>query len=175
MNNAPAIVVAFFLTIIPGGQALAIEEENIIGEVVVTAQRREQSKFLHAGNIDQLDQETVEAVGHQHVHELLSRVAGVWVVRGSGQEHLTAIRSPVLTGGGSCGGFLLLEDSIPVRPTGFCNVNQFIELVTEQAASVEVIRGPGNALFGSNALHGVINVLMPQPGTASPQVSLEVG
>jgi outer membrane receptor protein involved in Fe transport len=106
----------------------------------------------------------------------MTRAAGVWVVRGSGQEHLTAIRSPVLTGGGSCGGFLLLEDGIPVRPSGFCNVNQFIELVSEQAASVEVIRGPGNALFGSNALHGVINVLMPEPGeNLRSQFSLEVG
>ena len=69
----------------------------------------------------------------------------------------------------------MLEDGIPVRPTGFCNVNQFIELITEQASSIEVIRGPGNALFGSNAVHGLINVLMPKPGSARPQVSLEVG
>ena len=29
---------------------------------------------------------------------------------------------------------------------------------------VEVIRGPGNALYGSNALHGIVNVLVPGPG-----------
>ncbi len=152
------------------------EEEQVIGEVVVTAQRRQQPKLLHAGNIDRLDEAVIEQVQHQHIHELLNRVAGVWVVRGSGQEHLTAIRSPVLSGAGSCGGFLLLEDGIPVRPNGFCNVNQFIELITEQAASIEVIRGPGNALFGSNALHGIVNVLMPPTGgTRRSQLSLEIG
>ena len=118
---------------------------------------------LHAGNIALVSGDLIEDVRHQHIHELLTRVAGVWVSRGSGQEHLTAIRSPVLTGAGSCGGFLYLEDGIPIRPAGFCNVNQFFEINTEQSRSIEVIRGPGNALYGSNALHGTVNVLMPSP------------
>ena len=85
-------------------------------------QRRAQPLDEHAGNIERLDAETIAAVRHQHIHELLTRVPSVWLSRGSGQEHLTAIRSPVLTGAGSCGAFLYLEDGIPIRPTGFCNV-----------------------------------------------------
>ncbi len=80
-----------------------------ISEIVVTSQRREQPKSKHAGNIARLDQSSIQEVRHQHIHELTSKVAGAWVVRGSGQEHQTAIRSPVLTGGGSCGGRLLAE------------------------------------------------------------------
>ena len=118
----------------------------------------------HAGNIAQLDGRTLQWLQAQHIHEAMNRVAGAWVVRGSGQEHQTAIRSPVLGGGGACGGFLPLEDGIPVRPASFCNVNQFIELYPEEARAIEVIRGPGNALYGSNALHGTLNVLMPVPG-----------
>jgi outer membrane receptor protein involved in Fe transport len=148
-------------------EQLTDETQKIIGEVVVTAQRRSQQKLDYAGNIDRLDEEVIDEAAHHHIHELLTRVAGVWVVRGAGQEHLTAIRSPMLTGAGSCGGFLFLEDGIPIRPSGFCNVNQFMEMFAEQAGSVEVIRGPGNALFGSNALHGIVNVLMPTPGNRS--------
>ncbi len=150
--------------------------DEVISEVVVTSQRRQQPKLLHAGNIQRLDVATIERVQHQHIHELMSRVAGAWVVRGSGQEHQTAIRSPVLTGGGSCGGFLFLEDGIPIRPTGFCNVNQLMEIDTEQAQAIEVIRGPGNALFGSNALHGIVNILMPMPTRAwQPYLAVELG
>ena len=106
----------------------------------------------------------------------MSRVSGVWITRASGQEHLTAIRSPVLTGAGSCGAFLFLEDGIPVRPAGFCNVNGLFEIATELARSVEVIRGPGNALYGSNALHGTVNVLLPEPGRShAPGVAVEAG
>jgi outer membrane receptor protein involved in Fe transport len=148
----------------------------LIEEIVVTSQRRAQPLADHAGNIAVMDSDDIYAVGHQHIHELMTRVPGVWLSRGSGQEHLTAIRSPVLTGAGSCGGFLILEDGIPIRPPGFCNVNQMFELNTEQAGRIEVIRGPGNALYGSNALHGIINVLTPGPASMpGSNLSLEVG
>ena len=155
--------------------SLALPADGI-EELVVTSQRREQPRLWHAGNIDRLDAELMDEVRHHHMHELLTRVSGVWLSRGSGQEHLTAIRSPVLTGAGSCGAFLFLEDGIPIRPAGFCNVNGLLEANTEQAQSIEVIRGPANALYGSNALHGVTNVLMPMPGPdRRPSASLEIG
>ena len=146
---------------------------DVIEELVVTSQRREQPRLLHAGNIDRLDAALMDEVRHHHMHELLSRVSGVWLSRGSGQEHLTAIRSPVLTGAGSCGAFLFLEDGIPIRPAGFCNVNGLLEANTEQAQSIEVIRGPANALYGSNALHGITNVLMPMPDSGRSPTSHE--
>lgn len=150
--------------------------DRLIEEVVVTSQRREQPLADHVGNISVMDSDDIHAVGHHHIHELMTRVPGVWLSRGSGQEHLTAIRSPVLSGAGSCGGFLFLEDGIPIRPSGFCNVNQMFELNTEQAGRIEVVRGPGNALFGSNALHGIINVLTPDPAAMpGSNLSLEVG
>jgi len=143
-------------------------EDEPFSEIIVTGQRREQSLMQHIGNAAVLDSEIIGELRHQHIHELMTRVPGVWISRGSGQEHLTAIRSPVLTGAGSCGGFLFLEDGIPIRPAGFCNVNQLFEIDTEQARSIEIIRGPGNALYGSNALHGIVNVLMPGPGNRDP-------
>ena len=166
---------AALLALLPVGNASAADD-SVVDEIVVTSQRREQSRRLHAGNIDLVQASLISRVQHQHIHELMSRVANVWIVRGSGQDHQTAIRSPVLGGAGSCGGFLYLEDGIPVRPAGFCTVNQLIEVGSELARSIEVIRGPGNALFGSNALHGVINVLMPVPrASAAAHVALEAG
>lgn len=154
----------------------AVAATDTLSEIVVTGQRREQPALAYAGNIERIDSELVDGVRHQHIHQLMTRVAGVWISRGSGQEHLTAIRSPVLTGAGSCGAFLFLEDGIPIRPAGFCNVNQMFEMNSEQAQSIEVIRGPGNALYGSNALHGIINVLMPRQGRRGPAYGLvEVG
>ncbi len=110
-----------------------------------------------------LDRDTIERIAATHPAEALARLPGVWLSRGSGQESLLAIRSPVLAGAGACGAFLLLEDGIPLRPSGFCNVNQAFELASEQAAAIELLRGPGSALHGSNALHGAINVRLPLP------------
>ncbi len=149
---------------------------EIMDEIVVTSQRREQPRLLHAGNIERIGPDAIAAIRHQHAYELFNRVAGTWISRGSGQENLTAIRSPVLTGAGSCGAFLLLEDGIPIRPAGFCNVNSLFEINLEQAQSVEVVRGPGNALYGSNALHGIVNVLMPMPNERRDgELAVEVG
>jgi len=156
--------------------AQTVDNTNPIDELVVTTQRRAQPVLLNAGNIERLDSDSIARTRHQHIHELLTRVSGVWLGRASGQEHLTAIRSPILTGAGSCGSFLFLEDGIPIRPSGFCNVNSLFEINTEQAESIEVTRGPGSALYGSNALHGIINVLMPRLDDGrSPQLGFEVG
>ncbi|HET6604810.1 MAG TPA: TonB-dependent receptor [Xanthomonadaceae bacterium] len=126
--------------------------------------------------VAQVDSEAIERVAPSHPNPLFARVPGAWISRGSGQESLIALRSPVLTGAGACGAFALLEDGVPIRPVGLCNVNELFELQFEQAAAVEVLRGPGTTLLGSNALHGAINVRPHAPG-ASPvrAVSLDAG
>ena len=102
-----------------------------------------------------------------HPAESLNATAGVNIHRGSGQEHLTAIRSPVLTGGAGAGSFLYLENGVPLRAAGFANVNGLFEAGTEYARQIEVFKGPGPAEYGSNAVHGLINVVTPEPGAGS--------
>jgi len=143
--------------------------------VTVTSTRTATPLRELAGNTARIDKEAIERTAHTHISELMFRSPGTWIVRGSGQEHLTAIRSPVLTGAGACGGFLFLEDGIPTRPAGFCNVNDLLEINTEQAGAIEVVRGPGSALYGSNALHGLVNVLSPEFGTPTKEVAVEAG
>ncbi len=108
--------------------------------------------------IDIIAPKELEKTAPIHPAEALNRVAGVNIHRGSGQEHLTAIRSPVLTGGAGAGSFLYLEDGVPLRAAGFANVNGLFEAGTEFAGKLEVFKGPGPALYGSNAVHGLINV-----------------
>jgi iron complex outermembrane receptor protein len=141
----------------------SVAQERAVGEMIVTATRMEQPLLDHPGSITRLSTEAIAARGATHHSEIMNRVAGTMIQRGSGQESLTALRSPVLTGAGSCGAFLILEDGIPIRPTGFCNVNDLFEVNTEQADAIEIVRGPGSALYGSNAMHGTVNVLFDDP------------
>ena len=117
----------------------------------------------YPGSATRIDAATVGLTGPTHASELLNRAPGTMIQRGSGQESLTALRSPVLTGAGACGAVLVLEDSIPIRPVGFCNVNELFEVNVEQAAAVEILRGPGSSLYGSSAVHGIINVIPALP------------
>lgn len=168
---------ATFLTIAVSIYSQDQEEspsEAIVEEVVVSAQATITSDPLTSLSSAVLDKDQIEAVQAVHPHELLVQVPGVWISRGSGQEHLTAMRSGVLTGAGACGAYLLLENGIPIRPASFCNVNGLFELNTEQAQSIEVLRGPASSRFGGNALHGVINSVNLGP-TERNIYSLQVG
>ncbi len=154
----------------------AAAQDNTLESIVVTANRQQTSLRDVPASVYAIGSGTLETVRHTHINEAMVRVPGTWISRGNGQESLTAIRSPVLSGAGSCGAFQMSLDGIPMRASGFCNVNQIFEANTEQAGTIEVIRGPGSVLYGANALHGAINVLsMPISATPSGDVSYELG
>ena len=151
------------------------QDNDEIEEVIVVSDPRSLIQRTAHGSSSSVDAETISLVSASHPNEIFARFPGVWVVRGSGQEHLTGIRSAVLAGAGACGAFLFLEDNVPVRPVGFCNVNGLFELNTEQADEIEVLRGPASPLFGGNALHGVINVRSFLDADAASYLGMESG
>lgn len=142
-------------------------------EIVVTAERRAQPLSTLPSNAASLSRADLESIGAQAPSEALNRIPGVAIHRGSGVESLPAIRSPVLTGGQGAGSFLILEDGVPIRAPGFSNINELYETSLDFADRVEVTRGPGSALYGSNAVHGVVNVVTPT--TADSTVRAEAG
>ena len=136
--------------------------ERKLETIVVTGRRDGQTMDKLIGAVGQVNGADLQLMGHVHLNQAAARLPGVWLSRGNGQELLAAVRSPVFTGAGSCGEIQTSEDGLPIRPTGMCNVNQLFEVNSEQAAGLEVWRGPGTVFYGSNALHGVINTLSPQ-------------
>ena len=152
------------------------DQKQSIEQITVTAVRASQNILDVAGNIGWLNDESLRLIEQQHINQALVRIPGSWISRGNGQEHLTAIRSPVLTGAGGCGAFFIAQDGISLRAPGFCNVNQLFDANTEQASSLEVVRGPASTMYGSNAVHGVINVLTPNPlDIEQSSLSLSIG
>ncbi len=166
--------IALLLAVVGGAASAVAEVEERLEEVIVRADASVAASQGAVGSVTSVGDDAIGLVRASHVHELLVRVPGVWISRGSGHEHLTAIRSGVLTGAGACGSFLLLQNGIPIRPAGFCNVNNLFEMNTEQAAAIEVVRGPASALFGGNALHGAVNVVTAA-AASDWRASMEVG
>lgn len=154
-----------------------VKQQSTNQEVVIVSGTRNPSSLQnYTGNIAIINTQSLNLVSHTHISEIMQRSPGTWISRGNGQEHLTAIRSPVFTGAGSCGEFLMSEDSIPLRAMGFCNANQLFAANSEQAEKIEVIRGPGNALYGSDAMHGIVNVIsQSSPEQQQAELALEGG
>jgi outer membrane receptor protein involved in Fe transport len=157
------------LSVLIASHALAADAPE---EVIVTARRSPQSLQTYAGSATEISGDAIDLLGATHHSEAINRVAGAMIQRNSGQESLTAIRSPVLSGPGSCGEFLFLENSVPIRPIGFCNVNELFEIQTEQAQRIEVLRGPTGVVYGSGAMHGAVNVIH-SPENAHSYLALE--
>ncbi len=134
-------------------------QENI----VVTGSRQQSDLLTLSGNIDRISSADIALVGAVHPSDILNRATGVHVQTNNGMESLPSLRSPVLTGPGAAGAYLFLEDGIATRAAGFANNNGLSELNIAQAGEVEIIRGPASAVYGSNAVHGVINVLSKAP------------
>ena len=143
--------------------ALQLAATTETDTIVVTADRTPRALTDTPAAISVLEADEVARVSPLTAAEVLNRAAGVHVQAGSGQEGLTAIRSPVLTGGAGAGSFLYLTDGVPLRAPGFANVNGLFDAPLPFADRIEVVRGPGDVAYGSNALHGAVNVITPAP------------
>lgn len=162
----------FFLALVCAGgfvQILSDVAYAQIDEIVVTTTREPQMRIDNVGNITSL--RITESLP-LFAGGLLNQAPGVQIHLNSGQEHLTAIRSPVLVGGAGAGSFLFLEDGIAPRAPGFANVNALIDVATALTQRVEITRGPGSALYGSNAVHGIVNYVSAPLDAPADQFSL---
>lgn len=146
---------------LPGSMLLALAAGSPLLEPVRVVARDIRPERMQATAV--LDEGDIAALRPTHPAEVFARLPGTWITRGSGQEHLSAVRSPILSGAGGCGALLILEEGVPIRPPGFCNVNNLFEVNLLQAASISVLRGPGGLGHASGGLHGVIDVRTRSP------------
>lgn len=170
-----ALVVLALAPTLFAGVCTAQDAPAALETTLVTATRDAADGRLMPLSWSRLSNDDVAFTSLQHSNQLFQRSAGTWISRNNGQESLISLRSPVFTGAGSCGSFLTAADGIELRAPGFCNVNQLFDVDLAQAGGVEVLRGPATAVYGSNAMHGVINVLTASADTSQNAVRLESG
>ncbi|MGE5547005.1 MAG: TonB-dependent receptor [Solirubrobacterales bacterium] len=144
--------------------AARAEQPTQLQEVTVTGTREGELRSETPESISVLGRDTIEKVKPAHPSEIMGRVPGVAIMQTNGEGHVTGIRQPI----GTAPVYSYLEDGIPTRATGFFNHNALYEVNLPQADSIEVIRGPGTALQGSDAIGGVVNVLTKAP-SAKPE------
>ena len=149
-----------------------VQSQTELPTVTVTATREEEKISETPISVGVVPQRSIQITKPAHPLEILGQVPGVSISVTNGEGHQTAIRqgfttSPV---------YLFLEDGIPTRATGNFNHNALYEVNIPSAGSIEVIRGPGSALHGSDAIGGIVNVLTKTPRANKGQdVSVELG
>jgi iron complex outermembrane recepter protein len=133
--------------------------ENLIGEVIVSAQKREENLWEVPISISVLGGSDLDKSTVQGVTEVLNRVPGVaTLVYAQGGGTNVAIRgvaagSPVFVGSSPVSYYL---DGIPF---GFVKSAIGPDVNAYDLERVEVLRGPQGTLYGASALNGVVRVL----------------
>ncbi len=138
--------------------------------VVVSATRIETPLSQTSRSVTVIDARQLEDGQFATVQDALRSVPGLDVVRAGGPGQQTS----VFLRGANSEHTLVLVDGIPVNdpasPSRFFN---FADLTTDNVERIEIVRGPGSAVHGSDALGGVIHILT-RKGQGPPRASLTV-
>jgi vitamin B12 transporter len=149
-----------------GSQQSKKKEPQKLPPVVVTATRIEQPISEIGTTVTVVDDEQIQSQKIQSVENVLRQVPGV-VVTQSGSPGTIA---DVSIRGSTPSQTLIMVDGVELN-TGSTGEFDISGLTTPQLDRVEVVRGAGGALYGSQAIGGVIN-LITQEGEGAPKFSL---
>ena len=131
-----------------------------VGEVIVTAQRREQNLQDVPVVVTALSGQILRNTGVRDIRDLQVLTPGLTVTSTSSEVSTTAR----IRGGGTVGDNPGLESSVGVvidgvyRPRNGVGFNDLGEL-----DRIEVLKGPQGTLFGRNTSAGVVNILTARP------------
>lgn len=145
-----------------------LEEAMIEGEeVVVTASRREQDSRRIAASVSTVAPEEIAARNSVSLDDVLQHVPGIQMA-----DDQVSIRGSSGYSFNAGSRVLLLVDGLPMlRPDA--DGIPFDALPMNQVERIEVLKGPGSALYGGGALGGVINVIT-RDYPRSPETTVEM-
>jgi outer membrane receptor for ferrienterochelin and colicins len=174
MHHAPtgpvAMLAAMLVFAATPARAQAPRDTVRAEEVVVTASRTEQRLLTVPTSVSVAGPAEIAARGQTKLDEVLRGVPGVTLA----QEQVSVRGSSGFSYGvGSR--VLLLVDGVPLLGPDAEGIS-FEALPLEMAERVEVVKGPGSALYGSGALGGVVQVVTQDaPDEARTLVTLQGG
>lgn len=130
--------------------------------VVVSATRSEAPSAQVAASVTVLDAEEIERRQTPLVADLLRTVPGATVVRNGGVGNVTSL----FIRGGESNYTKVLLDGIPLNEPG--GVYNFSNVTSEHLERIEIVRGAQSALFGSDAMSGVIQMFTRRAAAGPP-------
>ncbi|MEO5331650.1 MAG: TonB-dependent receptor [Magnetococcus sp. YQC-5] len=156
------VVMSLACIMSPATLAMAAEQAApFLPEVTVTGTREGARVSETPATVDVIKEQVIRDMHPTHPTEIMGKVPGVWINKAGGEGHMTMIRQPLTTSPV----YLYLEDGIATRSTGFFNHNALYEINLPMSGGIEVNKGPGSALYGSDAIGGVVNSLTRKPPT----------
>ena len=140
-------------------------------DVVVTADRIAEPITATGSSITVIPGSQVAKWGTQGITETLREAVGVEVTPSGGPGTQTSVRIR----GGDPGAVLVLVDGMRIGNVAATDGSlDFGNLTAVNIDRIEVLRGPQTALYGSDAMAGVINIITKKGTSGEPQRSVSV-
>ena len=169
----------YVCTCFPQQKEAAIQEKeqdtlampaNMLQQLIVSGNRTIQKRTEAPIAISILSAQTIKDTRANQLDQLLNKVTGVFMVDLGNEQHEMSIHQPMSTQSL----FLYLEDGLPIRTTGIYNHNALLEMNMPAVRQIEIVKGPASALYGAEAVGGIVNMITQSPpATCSGYLSVQ--
>lgn len=138
--------------------AFVVQDTVVLKPVVVTATRVPTPADAVSSAVTVISGESVRARGIRTVAEALRETLGAAVVETAGHGSRTSL----FMRGGESDYVKVLLDGVPLNQPG--GAYDFAHLTTDDVERIEIVRGPVSALYGSDAVAGVVQIFTRSGG-----------
>ncbi|MCY4044370.1 MAG: TonB-dependent receptor [Cellvibrionales bacterium] len=151
--------------------ATEVNAQNVITEeVVVTGTRTEQSVWDAPVKVSLVNRDQIEKLHAKNAYEAIQHIPGLDFKQPRGKEGQS-----VWIQGVSANRVLVLIDGEPVSPSTGSTVD-ITQIPTSQIERIEIVKGSVSALYGSQAIGGVVNIITRRPDSGiGARFSMDVG
>ncbi|MFA5119754.1 TonB-dependent receptor plug domain-containing protein [Zavarzinia sp.] len=166
-STLPSIV-AVSLTALAAALPARGEETVELPLVSVTANRGDETPLTAVGSaVTVITAEELEQKQIRILADALRLIPGVSVNRSGPVGNLTGVSLR----GAEANQTLVMIDGVPVNNPAGNSAFDFGHLLTQDIERIEVLRGPQSALYGSDAVGGVVNIVT-RKGAGKPRLTI---
>ena len=148
----PAIAAVLLLARSTAAGGQEAQDTTRLAEIVVTPTRLPTPPDAVVASVTVITGDDLRARGLRFVQDALREVPGAAVVQGGSFGSLTSM----FLRGGESDYVKVLVDGVPVNQSG--GAFNWANLTTDNVDRIEVLRGPGSVLYGSDAVSGVVQI-----------------
>lgn len=132
---------------------MAQEESSLLDSVVITATKTAEDVHDLPANVSVITADDIERANVKSVEDILRYQAG-FAVKDMGGMKATKVSMR----GMSQNGVLVMVDGVSVN-NGYTGGANWSSVPVNTIERIEIVRGAGSALYGSNAMGGVVNII----------------
>lgn len=143
------------ISIIFGTTPAWAQDDQEIEELIVTASLEPVEAAVVSSSVTVITREEIEQKQVRYLSDLLRDVPGFAVSQAGGPGSLTQVR----VRGSEANQLLVLIDGIRANDPASGDEFQFQYALTSNIERIEIVRGPQSAIWGTDALAGVINII----------------